>query len=254
MTATIPAPRVRPTFAGSVAQLRSVGKSNYGIPLYSRVVNRPLGRQFAALAHVAGLTPNQVTAVSAVLTFAAILTVALVPPSLAMGLTVALLLALGYALDSSDGQLARLRGGGTLTGEWLDHMIDCAKNSSIHLAVLISLYRFGDVDAQLLLLPAAFQVVVTVLFFGNILTEQLRGGPLKGRTEHQGRSVVRSVLVAPADYGLLCVSFAAFAAQGVFLGIYAVLLLGNIAYLAGGLVRWRSQLAALDAQRRALLG
>ncbi|SOE01056.1 CDP-alcohol phosphatidyltransferase family protein [Blastococcus haudaquaticus] len=252
MTATTTAPPVRPTFSASVARLRTVGKSDYGIPLYSRLVNRPLGRQFAALAHVAGMTPNQVTAISALLTFTAIVTVALVPPGLAMGLGVALLLALGYALDSSDGQLARLRGGGTLTGEWLDHMIDCAKNSSIHLAVLVSLYRFGgDVEPALLLLPAAFQVVVTVLFFGNILTEQLRGGPLKGRTEKPGRSVVRSVLVAPADYGLLCVAFALFGFQSLFLGVYAVLLLGNVAYLAGGLVRWRGQLAALDAQRLA---
>ncbi|MDT0275711.1 CDP-alcohol phosphatidyltransferase family protein [Blastococcus goldschmidtiae] len=252
MPAATTAPWDRPTFSGSVARLRTVGKSNYGIPLYSRVVNRPLGRQFAALAHVAGMTPNQVTAISALLTFTAILTVGLVEPGVTMGIVVALLLALGYALDSSDGQLARLRGGGTLTGEWLDHMIDCAKNSSIHLAVLISLYRFGgDVEPAFLLLPAAFQVIVTVLFFGNILTEQLRGGPQKGRTEKAGRSVVRSVLVAPADYGLLCVAFACFGFQSLFLAFYAVLLLGNIAYLAGGLVRWRSQLAALDVERAA---
>ncbi|WP_346621721.1 CDP-alcohol phosphatidyltransferase family protein [Blastococcus montanus] len=243
--------RSRPTVTEALAQLRSAGKSNYGIPLYSRVVNRPLGRRFAAVAHVLGMTPNQVTAVSAALTFTAIVIVATMPPGVVMGVVVAALLCLGYALDSSDGQLARLRGGGTLTGEWLDHMIDCAKNASIHLAVLISLYRFGGVDETALALPAAFQVVVTVLFFGNTLIEQLRGGPRPVRDAGGRRSMIRSVLIAPADYGLLCVAFVAFGWRPIFLTAYAVLLLGNIAYLTGALVRWRRQLAQLDADRRA---
>ena len=249
MAATSPT-RSRTTVTEAVAQLRSAGKSDYGIPLYSRVVNRPLGRRFAALAHVAGMTPNQVTAVSAALTFAAIVLVATVPPGVVRGVVAATLLCLGYALDSSDGQLARLRGGGTLTGEWLDHMIDCAKNASIHLAVLLSLYRFGGVDEVALVLPAAFQIVVTVLFFGNTLIEQLRGGPRPVRDAGGRRSMIRSVLVAPADYGLLCLAFVAFGSRPVFLAAYAVLLLGNIAYLTGALVRWRGQLAQLDADRR----
>ena len=57
------------------------------------------------------------------------------------GVVVSLLLILGYALDSADGQLARLLGGGTPEGEWLDHVIDSAKLATIHLAVLVSLYR-----------------------------------------------------------------------------------------------------------------
>lgn len=249
MATTLPAP-ARPTVAEAMTSLRSAGKSDYGIPLYSRVVNRPLGRRFAAIAHVLGMTPNQVTAVSAVLTFAGIAVIAVVPPDPLMGVVAAFLLCLGYALDSSDGQLARLRGGGTLTGEWLDHMIDCAKNASVHLAVLVSLYRFGVDDAAVLLLPAVFQIVVTVLFFGNILIEQLRGGPRAVKPAGSRRSVIRSVLVAPADYGLLCVAFAAYGWRPVFLVAYAILLCGNVVYLAGALVRWRRSLSVLDAARR----
>src|SRR5690625_8046772 len=69
------------SFTDSVRALGSAGKSNRGAPLYSRFVNRPLGRVFAALAHQVGLTPNQVTGISAVFTFAGIAVLATVPPS-----------------------------------------------------------------------------------------------------------------------------------------------------------------------------
>ena len=53
------------------------------------------------------------------------------------------LLASGYVMDSVDGQLARLRGSGSLSGEYLDHTVDCVKTATLHLAVLISWYRFA---------------------------------------------------------------------------------------------------------------
>ena len=63
---------------------------------------------------------------------------------------------LGYALDSADGQLARLRGGGSLTGEWLDHVIDSFKISTLHLAVLVMAYRFFPTPTWWLLVPLVF--------------------------------------------------------------------------------------------------
>jgi phosphatidylglycerophosphate synthase len=251
MTPAPTALRPRPSIAETVAELRGAGKPSHSAPLYSRLVNRPVGRYLAAAAHRAGLAPNQVTALSGAVSFVAIAVVALVPPSPVMGLAVALLLALGYALDSADGQLARLRGGGSLVGEWLDHMIDCGKNAAVHLAVLVSFYRFAESpDVRLLALPAAFQLVVTVMFFGTVLTDQLRrsAGPVRN-PEPAGSSLTRSILVAPADYGLLCIAFAAFGYRPVFVGIYAFLLAGSAAYLAVGLLRWRRQLAAVDAAR-----
>ncbi|HJG50865.1 MAG TPA: CDP-alcohol phosphatidyltransferase family protein, partial [Brachybacterium faecium] len=83
-----------------------------GAPAYSVYVNRRLGRALAAGAHGLGLTPNQVSLVSAAHSFAAILLIALVPASIPAGFFIALLLVLGYAWDSADGQVARLRGGG----------------------------------------------------------------------------------------------------------------------------------------------
>ncbi len=159
------------SFAASLHRLRDAQKSSKGAPPYSIFVNRPLGRVFAAAAFQAGLTPNTVTVVSAVLTFAGIAVLALVPPTAATGVVVALLLVLGYALDSADGQLARLRGGGSRTGEWLDHMIDATKISVLPLAVIVSTYRFTDVPRGWLLVPMAFAVASAVHFFGMVLVD-----------------------------------------------------------------------------------
>jgi CDP-diacylglycerol---serine O-phosphatidyltransferase len=241
----------RRSIAETMTALRAAGKPSHHAPLYSRLVNRPLGRRLAAVAARAGWTPDRVTALSGVLTFTGIGLVAAARPTPVVGVLAALLLMAGYALDSADGQLARLRGGGTLTGEWLDHMIDCAKGAAVHVAVLVSLHRFADPGQPLLLLlPIAFGLVTTVMFFGTVLTEQLRrGAGGTGAAATGGRSALRSFVTAPADYGLLCVSFALLGWLPAFLAVYAALFAGTAAYLAAGLVRWRRQLAALDAAR-----
>ena len=133
MTAVVGA---RPTgdLRTTLRRLAAAQKGATGAPAYSRFVNRPLGRVFAALAFHAGLTPNAVTAVSAACTGTGIVLLAVRPPSWGLGIAITACLVLGYALDAADGQLARLRGGGSPAGEWLDHMVDAAKASGLHLA------------------------------------------------------------------------------------------------------------------------
>ncbi len=94
---------------------------------YSRFVNRRLGRLLAAWATHRACLPNAVTAVSAGFTFSAVVLLAVLPPTWWLGITVALLLVLGYAFDSADGQVARLTGTGSAAGEWLDHIVDATK-------------------------------------------------------------------------------------------------------------------------------
>src|SRR5215212_1921607 len=101
-------------FSAALRQLQRAQKSKRGAPAYSLYINRPLGRVLAAAAFGARLTPNQVTAISAVCTFAGLVVLALAPAQPLVGFGVAALLVLGYALDSADGQLARLTGGGSL--------------------------------------------------------------------------------------------------------------------------------------------
>ncbi len=79
-------------FSASYRRLREAQKTSFGAPAYSLVVNRPLGRVFAAAAFQTGATPNQVTALGSALTYAGILAVALVAPAWWVGLLVCVLL------------------------------------------------------------------------------------------------------------------------------------------------------------------
>lgn len=240
----------------AVRRLASAQKSARGAGGYSRWVNRPVGRQLAALAYVWGWTPNRVTALSALCSAAGILVLALVHPGVVMAVAVAVLLALGYALDSADGQLARLRGGGSAGGEWLDHVVDAVKVSSLHAAVLISWYRFFDLSREaLLLIPLAYGVVAASSYFALTLTDQLRrvaaakageaavATPLVNPGEHA--PVLRSLLVLPNDYGLLCVIMLLLAVPSVFVVVYGLLLLANAAYFALGSAKWYREMSAL---------
>ncbi|MEJ5866633.1 CDP-alcohol phosphatidyltransferase family protein [Pseudokineococcus sp. 5B2Z-1] len=239
----------RESYREVVARLSAAQKSGRGAPAYSRFVNRPLGRRLAAAAYLAGATPNAVTAASGACSFAGIAVLALSPRGWLVGVVVAALLVLGYALDAADGQLARLRGGGSPSGEWLDHMVDCAKISALHLAVLVSTYRAsraGDLDVLWCLLPLAFTVVASTAFFAQILNEQLRRAHgVESARLAQGSSPLRSLLAAPTDYGLLCLVFLLLGSSVLFTAGYGVLLLGSAGYLALALVKWYREMGAL---------
>ncbi|MEU2350289.1 CDP-alcohol phosphatidyltransferase family protein [Modestobacter sp. NPDC049651] len=250
--ATGDAPRHRAageSIAGTVRRLSAAQKGAAGAPAYSRFVNRRAGRLLAAVAFHAGLTPNAVTTISAVFTFTGVALLALVSPSWWLGVLVSACLAVGYALDSADGQLARLRGGGSPAGEWLDHMVDSLKTSSLHLALLVGLYRFQPVDrGPLLLVPIGFCVVAAVLFFGTMLNEALRaqhGAPLRSQRTAQRPSVLRSLVVVPTDYGLLCWVFVLLGAPAAFLPVYAALGLLTAGYLALAAVTWFREMGRL---------
>jgi phosphatidylglycerophosphate synthase len=231
----------------------TAGKSNRGAPGYSRWVNRPLGRQLAILAFQVGLTPNQVTLVSGAVTLTGIAVLALAPATIPVGFTVAALLALGYALDSADGQLARMRGRGSTTGEWLDHVIDCVKIASLHMAVLVAWYRSFDLPAEALVLPMVFGIQASTFFFTKILTDALRAAhartdgdaapstpPVPGRAP-----VLASLAVLPLDYGLLCIVFALLGFHTVFLWAYSTLAVLGVALLAAGFAKWYRDLSRL---------
>lgn len=211
-----------------------------GAPAYSLYVNRPVGRVLAAAAHPLGMTPNQVSMVSALFTAAGIVLLAAVPASVWLGIVVWLLLALGYALDSADGQVARLRGGGSPAGEWLDHVIDAFKAVCLPLAAAIGWFRFYPLghDAWLLV-PLVLAVATTAEFFGMILNDLLRarqGAPQA--TEQGGSSVLRSLMGLPTDYGVVCFSFVLWGFPKVFVIVYLLLALAETGYVALALPTW----------------
>lgn len=236
-----------------VRRLATAQKSSVGVSVYSRWINRPVGRRLAAVAFALGMTPNQVTAVSAGFTFVGIALLAAAPANIGIGVTVSVLLAVGYAVDSADGQLARLRGGGTLAGEWLDHVVDSIKMASLHVAVLIGWYRFFAVRTEaLLLVPLAFAIESSVFFFALILAEQLRRAATgdRSRPRAEGHSRLhrwQSLAVLPADYGLQCWIFILWGFPAVFVPIYSTVAAINIGLLAVGLVRWFREIRHLAA-------
>lgn len=222
-------------------------------PAYSRYINRRLGRAFASLAVPLGITPNQITALSAVFTFAGILLLALATPSLLVGLGIAVLLAVGYALDSSDGQVARLQHSGSMAGEWLDHCVDAIKTSALPLAVVVSLWRVGNEPVWFLLVPLAAAVIGAVTFFLMILTEQfrLRLG-VKGISADSGSkgSVLRGLAVLPMDYGVMCWVFVLWGFPSLFMPVYALITLGAAGFLILAMRKWYRELKQLGASAK----
>lgn len=239
------------TLRDTVRRLSAAQKGAAGAPAYSRFVNRPAGRLLAALASRTRLTPNAVTSISAVWTFTGIALLLVLPPSWSTGALVATGLVVGYALDSADGQLARLRGTSSPAGEWLDHVVDAAKAVTVHLAVLVALYRFAPLGhGAVLLVPLGYAVVDVVHLFATLLNEQLRrnhGRPERAHQTGERASTVRSLLILPVDYGVLALSFVLLGAPGIFLGGYAFLFAGTVGYLALACGRWYREMRGLTA-------
>ncbi|MBT2429571.1 CDP-alcohol phosphatidyltransferase family protein [Streptomyces sp. ISL-112] len=233
-------------------ELRGAQKSTKGVSLYSRYVNRPAGRFLAAGAYRVGVTPNHVTLISALFTYGALAAVALVEPSWTLALAVYAALALGFAFDSADGQLARLTGRGGPDGEWLDHVVDCGKLLLVHTAVLISFFRFGELPSQgWLLLPLGFQLAAAVTFCAGLLREQLgkAAATAQAATAPAGPTApvsrVRAIALLPADYGVFCLVFLLLGAPGAFRAGYAVLAVVHTLFLAAFLTKWFRELKAL---------
>lgn len=233
--------------ADVVRQLAGAQKAAaHGAPAYSLFVNRPLGRVPAAVAFRLGWTPNMVTLLSAGFSLAGVLVLALATPSLASGLTVWLLLAGGYVLDSADGQLARLRGGGSPAGEWLDHVVDAWKMSSVHLAVLVMLFRHPTgLQPGWLLVPLGFALVASVAFFAMILNDLLKAKYAFPAKKSMPSSPGRALLALPTDYGILCLSFVLLGAPLVFFAAYTALFAANLLYLVLALAKWFTDMRAL---------
>lgn len=226
-------------------------KAAPGSPPYSVYVNRPAGRLAAAAAFRAGLAPNTVSAISFAFTGAGILLLATAPASGWVGLLVWLALAAGYVLDSADGQVARLTGGGSMAGEWLDHVLDSIKIPSLHLAVLLSLFRNFELGKAWLLVPVGYTIVASVSFFAMILNDQLKarhtlqtGTPVVSTGRRSG---ARSLLLVPTDYGVLCLLFLTLGLNTVFLALYAAFFAANAAHLLLATRKWFADFQRLTA-------
>ncbi|MDQ0092663.1 CDP-alcohol phosphatidyltransferase family protein [Paeniglutamicibacter psychrophenolicus] len=222
----------RAGFGAVLADLENAQKPGAGVPAYTRWVNRRAARVVAAAAVHAGIGPNVVSLLSALVSFAGLALLALVPAGWTVGVAAACLLALGYIMDSADGQVARVTGTGSPAGEWLDHVIDAVRTPALHLVVLIGFHRWFDAGPALLLLPLAFSLLAVGHFMSQILAEQL-GRQLASATPGRrtaapaeaslGKGPAWSVLMLPVDTGTMCWLFVLWGSPALFTACYALL-------------------------------
>jgi phosphatidylglycerophosphate synthase len=151
---------------------------------------------------------------------------------------VALALAAGYALDSADGQLARVRGGGTRAGEWLDHVADIAKISTLHSAVAIAALRYFDLGSLLYLaVPVIFLVANVTQFFGMMLRDKLAAAGPAPRAPAGSSSLLVAFVLLPLDHGSLALAFLVLGWHTLFLWCYGLLALCTVVFAARSLTK-----------------
>lgn len=218
-------------FRETLSHLNAAQKPGVGVPAYTRWVNRRVARIFAAAAVKCGITPNGVTAISALTSLLAMLLLLTAQPSLAVGALAAFLFALGYALDSADGQVARVTGKSSPAGEWLDHVVDAMRTPAMHLTILIGFIKYPGswpvTGWQLWWLPLAFSVLMTGHFMSQILAEQLR--KKHARQEPPSGGSLRSFINLHMDSGTFCWVFILWGTCWGFLIAYGLLFLSNAA-------------------------
>lgn len=220
-------------------ELRRRQKPGAGVPAYTRWPNRAMARAVTPIAYRFGLTPNQVTLISALVSAAGLGLLVLLDRSWLSGVTVAVLLATGFVLDSVDGQLARLTRRGGPAGEWFDHVVDAIRTPAIHLTVAIVLYAH-DPHSWWWLVGCGFALLSAGQFMSQILAEQLRTRSTSQsasdsnveRAENLRHSndfgspspgTVQSWVLLPTDTGTLCWVFIVWGWVGGFEVAYALL-------------------------------
>lgn len=215
------------------------------MPAYMRWVNRRAARPFAAAAYASGLTPNAVTAVSGALSLGGLVMLVLSERSVSTGMVVAVLLALGFILDSADGQLARLARTGGPAGEWLDHVVDALRAPSVHVAIGVALYLSG-LRGWSLALPLAFTLLTVVQFFSQILAEQLMRGHGRASVSGEG-GVLKSFVLLPVDTGAMCWIFVLWGLPVAFTVLYAAMFLFNLGHTVVSMYRKYLALKSIGA-------
>lgn len=228
-------------------RLAAAQKPGDGVPAYLRWVNRRAGRFLAACAYGLRATPNTVTVVSFLFSLLGLVVLVTAPVAVWTGVLVAVLLALGFALDSADGQLARLYGVSSSAGEWLDHVADAFRAPMFHAAVVLAVIWKVDGYSWLVVVALIWCMVTAGQFLSQILAESMVRKA--GRTPTRG-GTLRSFVLLPTDTGVQCWMFALWGVLPLFATVYTVLAVIAVAHSAVSLRRRFRDLTALDRSRQ----
>jgi len=140
----------------------------------------------------------------------------------------AILLTLGflfqYALDSTDGILARLRKESSAVGEWLDHSLDGLRIIILHVAILVMFYNEYDSIQPIHLIAFSLSLISMA---GNFIVNQLKVCVIGARTgdllrELRGfRAFVSKIIFLPADFGVYYLIFGIIYSD-IFIYVYLI--------------------------------
>jgi phosphatidylglycerophosphate synthase len=223
-------------FGESIIRLNSAQKPGAGVPAYTRWVNRRVARLLAAAFAAVGWSPSAVSVLSIVVTLSGLGTFLLLQPHpFVAGVVAAAGLALGYALDSADGQLARLQGTSSLQGEWLDHTLDAVRLPAVHCVVAAGFLANGDTAL------AVFAVLFSIMASASFLSQNV-GGLLRDNASVSRASVrpFQSWILLPTDPGVLCWVFALWAwPMGFAVAYVGLFALNSVHALMSSHRRWR---------------
>ncbi|MCC2314582.1 CDP-alcohol phosphatidyltransferase family protein [Cellulomonas xiejunii] len=221
--------RGAPGYRWARAELAQAQKPGVGVPAYTRWVNRRAARVVAAAAVAVGAGPNVVTAVSVLSSAAGMAVLLLLPAGWWTAAFAAGLLALGYVLDSADGQVARVTRRQSPAGEWLDHVADAMRTPALHLTVAVAWVLQERTAAWVVPVALTLTVVVAGQFMSQILAEQLArrsGGPRRAGSDRQ------SWVLLPTDPGVWCWVFLLWGDATVFAVAYTALAVVNGLHVA----------------------
>ena len=201
--------------------LAAAQKPGAGVPAYMRWVNRGAARVVAAACAAFGWTPNFVSFISVCFSTIGLIVLVALEPAWWSGLIVGTALAVGFMFDSADGQVSRVTGASSKTGEWVDHVADA-------FAIVALVYGW----------------VTSGQFMSQILAEQFVRAA--GRKQTRGGNL-RSFVLLPTDPGVLCWSFVLWGFGVPFMVLYTFLAVVAVAHSSISLRRRFRDLRALDA-------
>lgn len=190
--------------------LKASQKKGAGTPAYTRFVNRFLGRVIASCLAGSNISPNAVSIISALFTYSAFILFLIIPSiSFLHSLVLVMFLFFGYALDSADGQLARLQKKQSKQGEWLDHTLDAFKIPLSHAVAIFYIYTHAGLTTKTLLI---FYLLIISLASANFLSGILKSKLIDKKanvnnSNSEKASIVRSFITLPLDYGTFIILF-----------------------------------------------
>ena len=231
-------------FSAYRSALAAAQKPGAGVPAYMRWVNRGAARVVAAACAAFGWTPNFVSFISVCFSTLGLIVLVALEPAWWTGLIVGTALAVGFMFDSADGQVSRVTGASSKTGEWVDHVADAFRSPAIHFCTATAVMVYRPESWWLAIVALVYGWVTSGQFMSQILAEQFVRAA--GRKQTRGGNL-RSFVLLPTDPGVLCWSFVLWGFGVPFMVLYTFLAVVAVAHSSISLRRRFRDLRALDA-------